>query len=38
MLAVRLCGPQVATRLESIGVRHVSDIAGRTPDERRFTP
>jgi hypothetical protein len=33
MLAVRLCGPRVVARLESIGVRHLSDIAGRTPDE-----
>jgi hypothetical protein len=33
MLAVRLCGPRVVARLESIGVRHLSDIVGRTPDE-----
>ena len=33
MLAVRLCGPRVVARLESIGVRRLSDIVGRTPDE-----
>ena len=33
MLAVRMCGPRVVARLESIGVRRLSDLAGRTPDE-----
>jgi len=33
MLAVRLCGPRVLARLESIGVRRLSDLAGRLPDE-----
>ncbi len=33
MLAVRMCGPQVLARLESIGVRRLSDLAGRDPDE-----
>jgi hypothetical protein len=33
MLAVRLCGPRVVERLESIGVRRLSDLVRRTPDE-----
>jgi hypothetical protein len=33
MLAVPLCGPRVLGRLASIGVRRLSDLAGRTPDE-----
>ena len=33
MLAVRMCGPRVVARLESIGVRRLSDLAGRTPGE-----
>ena len=33
MLAVRMCGPRVVARLESIGVRRLSDLAGRAPAE-----
>jgi hypothetical protein len=33
MLAVRLCGPRVVARLESIGVERLSDLAGRAADE-----
>ncbi len=29
MLAVRLCGPRVIERLESIGVRRLADLADR---------
>jgi len=33
MLAVPLCGGRVLTRLESIGVRRLSDLRGRDPWE-----
>jgi nucleotidyltransferase/DNA polymerase involved in DNA repair len=33
MLAVRLCGPRVITRLESIGIRSLGDLAHRQPDD-----
>lgn len=33
MLAVPLCGDRVIARLESIGVRRLSDLANREPDE-----
>jgi hypothetical protein len=31
MLAVRLCGERVLTRLESIGVERLADLRGRDP-------
>ncbi len=31
MLAVHMCGPQVVSRLESIGVRRLGDLQGRDP-------
>ena len=31
MLAVRLCGPRVIERLESIGIAKLRDLAGRDP-------
>ena len=31
MLAVDLCGPRVLMRLESIGVRRLTDLQGRDP-------
>jgi hypothetical protein len=31
LLAVRLCGPRVVMRLESIGVERLADLAGRDP-------
>jgi hypothetical protein len=31
MLAVRMCGPRVVARLESIGVRRLADLRGRDP-------
>lgn len=31
MLAVELCGPRVVMRLEGIGIRRLSDLAGRDP-------
>ena len=31
MLSVPLCGPRVVERLESIGVRRLSDLRGRDP-------
>jgi hypothetical protein len=33
MLAVRLCGPRVIARLESIGVTKLQDLADRDPDQ-----
>jgi hypothetical protein len=33
MLAVRLCGPRVLMRLESIGVHRLADLEGRDPWE-----
>jgi hypothetical protein len=33
MLAVPLCGPRVVRRLESIGVRKLSDLRGRDPHD-----
>jgi hypothetical protein len=33
MLAVRLCGPRVLARLESIGVERLSDLAGRAAED-----
>jgi hypothetical protein len=33
MLAVRLCGERVLTRLESIGVGRLADLRGRDPWE-----
>ena len=33
MLAVRLCGPRVIARLESIGIERLRDLAERQPDE-----
>jgi hypothetical protein len=33
MLAVPLCGERVLTRLESIGVRRLTDLRGRDPWE-----
>lgn len=31
MLAVRLCGPRVITRLQSIGITQLRDLADRDP-------
>ncbi len=31
MLAVRLCGPRVIARLESIGITKLQDLAARDP-------
>lgn len=31
MLAVRLCGPRVISRLESIGITRLTELAGRDP-------
>jgi hypothetical protein len=31
MVAVRLCGPRVITRLESIGITELRDLARRDP-------
>jgi hypothetical protein len=31
LLAVRVCGPRVVERLESIGVRRLADLVGRDP-------
>lgn len=33
MLAVRLCGPRVIARLESIGITRLQDLAARDPDQ-----
>ena len=33
MLAVRLCGPRVIPRLESIGITQLADLAHRDPYE-----
>ena len=33
MLAVRLCGPRVIARLESIGITKLQDLADRDPDQ-----
>jgi hypothetical protein len=33
MLAVRLCGPRVIGRLESIGIERLSDMAYRDPED-----
>jgi hypothetical protein len=33
MLAVPLCGGRVIRRLDSIGVRRLSDLAGRDPSQ-----
>jgi hypothetical protein len=33
MRAVRLCGPRVVARLESIGVERLADLRGRDPYE-----
>jgi len=33
MLAVRLCGPRVIARLESIGITKLQDFADRDPDQ-----
>ncbi len=33
MLAIELCGPRVVQRLETIGIRRLSDLAGRDPWE-----
>lgn len=33
MLAVRLCGPRLITRLESIGTTTLRDLADRDPDQ-----
>ncbi len=33
MLAVRLCGPRVLARLETIGIHRLADLASRDPDE-----
>jgi nucleotidyltransferase/DNA polymerase involved in DNA repair len=33
MLAVRLCGPRVIARLESIGITQLRDLAERDPDQ-----
>jgi hypothetical protein len=33
MLAVRLCGPRVIARLESIGITGLGDLAHRQPDD-----
>lgn len=33
MLAVRLCGPRVIARLESIGISKLHDLADRDPDQ-----
>lgn len=33
MLAVRLCGPRVIARLESIGITKLRDLAERDPDQ-----
>lgn len=33
MLAVRLCGPRVLARLESIGITKLWDLAERDPDQ-----
>lgn len=33
MLAVRLCGPRVIARLESIGISSLADLAHRDPNE-----
>jgi hypothetical protein len=33
MLAVRLCGPRVIARLESIGIERLADLTGREPDD-----
>lgn len=33
MLGVRLCGPRVITRLESIGITRLNDLAHRDPHD-----
>jgi hypothetical protein len=33
MLAVRLCGPRVIARLESIGITQLEDLAQRNPHQ-----
>lgn len=33
MLAVRLCGPRVISRLESIGITKLQDLADRDADQ-----
>jgi hypothetical protein len=33
MLAVRLCGPRVVARLESIGITNLEELAGRDPHQ-----
>jgi len=33
MLAVRLCGPRVIARLESIGIQRLDDLAERDPHD-----
>ena len=33
MLAVRLCGPRVIARLESIGITKLQDLTDRDPDQ-----
>ena len=33
MLAVRLCGPRVVTRLEAAGIETLTDLADWSPDE-----
>jgi hypothetical protein len=33
MLAVRLCGPRVIARLESIGITKLADLADRDPHQ-----
>jgi len=33
MLTVPLCGPRVIARLESIGIRALTDLLGRDPEE-----
>ena len=33
MLAVRLCGPRVISRLESIGITKLQDLGERDPDQ-----
>ena len=33
MLAVRLCGPRVIARLESIGITKLHDLTDRDPDQ-----
>jgi hypothetical protein len=36
MLAVRLCGPRVIARLETIGIHRLADLATRDPEELVF--